>query len=660
MKKIILFLFLVIFWSEASFGDPVFQQEAQENTLIPLEVLFKAPDYTTVRLSPDGDFISYLRSVGGIQNIWLARTNNISAVIPLTHSKTPITNQMWALTNKHILYTQDRNGNENWHLYVVNIETGKARDLTPFKGVQVRILGQSVHQPPEEVVIALNKRRKDYYDYYIVNILTGKLTRIKKNNTFVDMWVDDDYQPCLGEKANEDGGYTIFKKEKGKWVPFFEISPQDAPLTTILGYDSPSKTIYLVDSSKSNTTSLVAMNYDTGARTILGNDPQGDIYEIYDDPMNGSILGFTTEYTKEKYFFLDKEFKEDLEYLRSLYKGEVRISSMRLDKKVWVVCFITDTTPPKYYLYDRAQKKAQFLFSLNKELDTYSLCPMKPIIIKARDGVDLVSYLTLPCGRNEKNQPIPLVLVVHGGPQSRDKWGYNVIHQWLANRGYAALSVNFRGSTGFGKNFVNAGNGEWGAKMQDDLTDAVNWAIEQGIADKNRVAIMGTSYGGYATLAGLTFTPDLYACGVDICGRSNLLSKFTDTPEYWKPIENQAKVMMGTDPDTQEGQALLKQRSPLFYADKIRKPLLIVHGLQDPRVKKKESDHIVEALKKRKVPYIYLVYPKEGHGLRKPENVLTLYENIGAFFAQYLGGEHLPLESIELAKKSEFIKQTLP
>jgi len=344
---------------------------------------------------------------------------------------------------------------------------------------------------------------------------------------------------------------------------------------------------------------------------------------------------------------LDKSIARDLEYLATVADGEVSVVDRSLDDDKWVVLYTLDVKQPSYYLYDRKQKKARFLFSFRPEAEDLPFSPMHPVVIKSRDGLDLVSYLTLPQGSDPDDSgrpdaPVPLVLMVHGGPWARDAWGPNPYHQWLADRGYAVLAVNYRGSTGFGKAFLNAANLEWGAKMHDDLIDAVQWAIDEKIAPKDKIAIFGGSYGGYATLVGLTFTPETFACGVDIVGPSNLETMLASFPAYWLPQFAVIARRIG-DPRTEEGKALLKARSPLHKASAIQRPLLIGQGANDPRVKQAESDQIVAAMKEKKIPVTYILYPDEGHGFARPENRMSFFAVSEAFLSDCLGGKYQPI-----------------
>jgi dipeptidyl aminopeptidase/acylaminoacyl peptidase len=354
---------------------------------------------------------------------------------------------------------------------------------------------------------------------------------------------------------------------------------------------------------------------------------------------------------------LDSDIVGDIAHLQAVADGDFDVLARTLDDTQWIVAYTIDNGPVHYYLYRRPTKHATFLFTNRQALEGLPLAKMHSAVIPARDGLNLVSYYTLPIGSEANGgelvrprpeagalraRPLATVLLVHGGPWGRDEWGYDTIHQWLANRGYAVLTVNSRGSTGFGKAFVNAGNLEWGARMQDDLLDAVQWAIDAGIADPQRIAIMGGSYGGYATLAGLTFTPETFACGVDIVGPSNLVTLLETVPPYWEPIIKMFTTRVG-DHRTEEGRAFLRSRSPLTYVDNIQRPLLIGQGANDPRVKQAESDQIVQAMQAKQIPVTYVLYPDEGHGFARPENNLSFFAVAEAFLAQHLEERFEPI-----------------
>ncbi len=621
-----------------------------EVTLIQLEDFYLGPNDNAAMISPNGEYVSFLKTQKEGE-LWLATKNTLYTPQLLLSSPKPIKEQRWAFTNKHIIYQQDNNGDENWHLYAIDIDTKEVRDLTPFENIQVRVIKQSAQMPPEEMVIAINNRRKDYHDYYIVNIVTGDLTLIQKNDQFNAIFVDNKYKPRLAGKYDEKGAYNFFKKENGIWKLFIKTSLEDG--VSFLSFDESDRYLYLQDNRNKDTTALVVIDIDTGESRVLGNDPHADISKVYFNPVTGKPLGVKSIYAKERFFFLDEIFKKDISYLQGIKERNIDIPSMTLDKKYFVVEFENDTSYPEYYLFNTSTKTLIPLSFVNVKGKQLPLCPIKPVFIKSRDGLTLVSYLTLPCLYKEPEKGWSLIVLPHGGPQSRYTWGYNIVPQWLANRGYAVLNVNYRGSTGFGKKFLTAGYGQWGRKMQDDLTDAVHWAIDQGIANKDKVAIVGASYGGYAVLAGLTFTPDLYACGVDVSGISNVESRFDAIPEYWKPNKDRVKFTIGGDPDTKQGRSLLKQISPIFYTDQIKKPLFVAHGVRDSRINIEEASNLVKKLK-GSVPIFYVTYPEEGHVFSKIENTITLFSMIEAFLAKYLGGKYLPLEETNLIKKSKY------
>jgi len=374
----------------------------------------------------------------------------------------------------------------------------------------------------------------------------------------------------------------------------------------------------------------------------LHEDDRADVVDALVDPRDGTVQAAAVEYERTEWTAIDDEIAGDLEFLDDLEDGQMQVVDRPLDDDTWIVHYQADDAPGRYHLYERDEEDAEFLFYDRPQLEDVDLHPMNPVVIESRDGLELVSYLTVPhfVDTDDEGMPvdsIPMVLNVHGGPWARDSWGYNPEHQWLADRGYAVLSINFRGSTGFGKDFINAGNQEWGAAMQDDLIDAVDWAVDEGVTDDDSVAIMGGSYGGYATLAGLAFTPETFACGVSIVGVSNLLTLLDSIPPYWEPMRAMFTTRVG-DPETEEGNQMLRERSPVFYADEIQRPLLLGHGAQDPRVKQAESDQMVRAMQLSNVPVTYALYPDEGHGFARPANRISFYAVAEGFLSQCLGG----------------------
>jgi len=616
--------------------------------LISREVLFGNPDKSSVQLSPDGTKISYRAPVNGVMNVWVGPADDPVVAKPVTYDTfRGIPAYGWTYTNEHILYIQDKEGDENWRAYSVNLNTGETIDLTPLEGVQARIQ-QFSPKFPNEFLVALNDRVPQLHDLYRVNIDTGERTLVLENEGFLGFVTDDDFNVRFAMRLTPDGGNQILKAtEEGGWEPFMEIPMEDILTTSPVWFDKTGKILYMIDSRGRDTSALFALDLETGEQTLIAEDPEADLSDVMIHPTEKNVQAVAFTYERKHWQILDESIAADLAYLSTVADGDVEVTSRTLDDRYWMVVYLMDNGPVRYYRYDRKTQEAEFLFTHRGELEGLPLVKMHPVVIESRDGLDLVSYYTLPLesdsdGDGYPAEPLPMVLYVHGGPWFRDNWGYNPIHQWLANRGYAVLSVNFRGSTGFGKAFINAGNLEWGGKMHDDLLDAVDWAIREGIADPEQVAIMGGSYGGYATLVGLTFTPETFACGVDIVGISNLVTWMETIPPYWAPQIELFATRIG-DHRTEEGRALLTERSPLTYVDQIQQPLLIGQGANDPRVPQAEADQIVQAMQERGIPITYILYPDEGHGFARPENNLSFFAVAEAFLAECLGGRYEPI-----------------
>ncbi len=616
--------------------------------LIPREVLFGNPDKSSVQLSPDGTKISYRAPVDGVMNVWVGPADDPTAAKPVTHdTNRGIRIYGWTYTNEHILYIQDKEGDENWRAYSVNLNTGETIDLTPLEGVQARIQ-QFSPKFPNEFLVALNDRVPQLHDLYRVNIDTGERTLVLENEGFLGFVTDDDFNVRFAMRLTPDGGNQILKAtEEGGWEPFMEILMEDILTTSPVWFDKTGKTLYMIDSRSRDTSALFALDLETGEQTLIAEDPKADLSDVMVHPTEKNVQAVAFTYERKHWQILDESIAEDLAYLRTVADGDVEVTSRTLDDSYWMVVYLMDNGPVRYYRYNREAQEAQFLFTHRGELEGLPLVEMHPVVVKSRDGLNLVSYYTLPVesdsdGDGYPTEPLPMVLYVHGGPWFRDNWGYNPIHQWLANRGYAVMSVNFRGSTGFGKAFINASNLEWGKKMHDDLIDAVDWAIREGIADAEQVAVMGGSYGGYATLVGMTFTPETFACGVDIVGVSNLVTWMETIPPYWAPQIELFATRIG-DHRTEEGRALLTERSPLTYVNQIQRPLLIGQGANDPRVPQAEADQIVQAMQEKGIPVTYVLYPDEGHGFARPENSLSFFAITEAFLAECLGGRYEPI-----------------
>lgn len=649
-------------------------QEAVGNPstdLIPREVFFGNPDKASPKLSPDGKKLAYLAERDGVLNVWVAPTGDLSQAKAVTADATrPVRSYFWAYDNQHVLYMQDAGGDENWHVYSVDTATGKTTDLTPMDNIAARISAVS-EKHPDTVVVGINERNPALHDLYTVNIKTGEKKLLKENPGFVSLTVDDNYKVRFGTIMSPDGGLLTMVPAKGKgkksargeaspipgWEPFLKIPQEDSLTTSILGFDRAGKSIYLWDSRDRDTAALVAMNLRTKKTKVLAEHESADGEGVYFHPRTKKPLAASFNYARREWKILDKSVQKDFEALKKISEGEANVISSTLDNNSWVVAYLDDDGPTQYYLWDRVKQKEQFLFTNRKALEGLELAKMHAPIIESRDGLPLVNYLSLPPQADpdadgKPAQALPMVLLVHGGPWSRDSWGYNSLHQLLANRGYAVLSVNFRGSTGFGKKFINAANMEWAGKMHNDLLDSVDWAVQQGIAQEDKVCIMGGSYGGYATLVGLTFTPEKFACGVDIVGPSRIVTLLEAIPAYWKPMQDMFKARVG-DWTTDEGRKKLDARSPLSKVDEIVRPLLIGQGANDPRVKQAEADQIVKAMKERDIPVSYVLFPDEGHGFARPPNNLAFFAAAEAFLSAHLGGQYQP------AEVSEFKETTL-
>lgn len=606
------------------------------NTLIPRRVLFGNPERTMVTLSHDAKNLLFLAPLDDVQNVWIAPIENPSEARAITSATgRGIPFAMWLYSNEHIIYVQDRAGDENWRLYSVNIATLEERDLTPIEGVRAQPMGFS-ERFPDEILVGLNDRVPQLHDLYIINIRTAERRLLLENDmNFVGFVCDHDYQVCFGLQMNSNGSTDVFQRVGSKWEDFMTIPDEDSLTTQLIGLDASGQVLYLADSRGRNTSALFAYNLETNTQTLLAEDARADFSWSAQHPTEHGIQAASFNYDREIWQVLDDRIKPDFEYLSSMTTGDINLASRSLDDQFWIVTEQNDDASVRYFLYDRAVKNAKFLFSDQPLLEQYTLATMQPKLIPTRDGLEMVCYLTTP---PHSSMPVPMILLVHGGPWARDAWGYDAQAQWLANRGYAVLQANFRASTGLGKAFTNAGNLEWGRKMHDDLLDAVDWAVKEGITSSDTVAIMGGSYGGYATLAALTMTPKRFVCGVDIVGPSNLQTLLESVPPYWEPMIAMFRNRMGDD-TTADGQALLKERSPLTHVSSIQRPLLIGQGANDPRVKQAESDQIVNAMIAKNIPVTYVLFPDEGHGFARPENSQAFYAVAEAFLAKHLGGK---------------------
>ncbi|MFD2611592.1 S9 family peptidase [Paenibacillus gansuensis] len=578
--------------------------------------------------------------------IWLQMKafSTSGSEVPGGHTSEPITHDrdrgirwyFWGYDSKHILYVQDAGGNENWRLYSVNLENKKVRDLTPFENVQANVVKTSMEHPGE-LLVALNKENDAAHDVYRLTIATGELSLVAKNPGNVIGWVVDADLNIRGAcEAKQDGGMDLLIRddENSDWRTIVSWDSEDAMSSRPLSFTKDGRELYVIDSRNTNAGRLVRMNAKDGTYSVIAEDPQYDVGEVMFDPDTYEVQAVEFVRERKQWTALKAAVEEDFLAIGRLHDGDFRISSRDLEDSRWLITFQSDRESTAYYIYDRHSRMGQFLFHDNHLLAEFEMAPMEPIFFTSRDGLTIHGYITFPQGQRES---VPMVLNVHGGPWGRDHWGFHSEHQWLANRGYACMSVNFRGSTGYGKEFLNAGNKEWAGTMHNDLVDAVEWAVRMGYADPDRVAIYGASYGGYAALVGATFTPDLFCCAVDIVGPSNLVTLIRSIPPYWAPMLAMLHKRVG-NPDLEE--EFLHSRSPLFKANAIKIPLLIAQGANDPRVKQTESEQIVDALRERGLNFEYLLFPDEGHGFAKPENRLKFYVTAEKFLARHLAGRN--------------------
>lgn len=612
--------------------------------LIPRDVLFGNPDKASPKISPDGKYLAYLAPDDkNVLQVWVRLIDKPEAKKITSDEKRGIRQYFWAFDGKHLLYLQDKGGDENFHLFATELATGKTRDLTPFDGVRVQGV-ELDEKHPDTILVGMNKRDKAAFDMHRITLSTGEEKLDTQNPGMVLGWTTDkDFVIRAATAVNmKTGGYDLMVREKpgADWKVIKQWTNEEEGQAA--GFGNDPNTLYVIGNDNANTMRLTKYDLATGKEVVLAEDKDADISNamISDRKRIPLAVAFTKARTEWK--ALDDSVKADLEALAKVRRGDFSVISQTADENKWIVAYEVDDGPVAYYLYDRPSKKAEFLFTNNSKLEKVQLAQMEPISYKAKDGLTIHGYLTKPVGVEAKN--LPAVLLVHGGPWARDEWGYDPLAQFLANRGYAVLQVNFRGSTGYGKAFLNAGNKEWAGKMHQDLIDAKEWLVKQGVADPKKVAIMGGSYGGYATLVGLTFTPEEFACGVDIVGPSNIVTLLKTVPPYWAPAKALFAKRVG---DLEKEEEFLKERSPLFKVNAITKPLLIGQGANDPRVKQAESDQIVEAMRKNGKPVEYVVYPDEGHGFARPENRLHFFAISEQFLAKHLGGRAEPIGEIK-------------
>src|SRR5215204_939214 len=634
---------------------------AQSPPLIDRELFFGDPEIAGAQISPDGAFIAFIKPFKGTRNIWVKKSADpFTNAKPITaDTKRPIPAYFWSRDGKYILFVQDKAGDENYNVYAVNPVDAPAagqnvptpRNLTDAKSVRAVIFAVP-RSEPDTIYVGINDRDPAWHDLYKVKISTGDRTLVRKNTERITSFVFDlKDQLRLATRSAENGDTEVLRVDADKFTKVYScnVFEQCGPIR----YHKDGERVYF-QTNKGSDVDLVRLelfNPTIGREELVESDPlkRVDFGNAIFSEVSDELIATTYEDERERIYWKDKAFAADYQNLQKQLPGkEIGFGSSTKDEKLWLIAANADTDPGATYLFDRSTGKLTLQYQIREKLNRSYLAPMKPVKYPSSDGLEIPAYLTLPKGVEAKN--LPAVIVPHGGPWGRDGWGYDAFAQFLANRGYAVLQPNFRASTGYGKKFLDAGNKQWGDKMQDDLTWGVKYLVSEGIADPRRVGIMGGSYGGYATLAGVTFTPDVYAAGVSIVGPSNLITLLESIPPYWEPIRKLFYERMG-DPNTPEGKAQLLRQSPLTAAQKIKTPLLVIQGANDPRVNKRESDQIVIALRDRGFPVEYMVAPDEGHGFARPVNNMAMFASAEKFLAKYLGGRYQESMTPEVSQR---------
>jgi dipeptidyl aminopeptidase/acylaminoacyl peptidase len=611
--------------------------------LIPRELLFGNPERTRPQLSPDGTQLAWLApDEKNVLQVWTRALSAKDGAVITADKKRGIRSYWWAPDSKSVLYMQDSDGDENSHLFLTEVATKNTRDLTPFQGARANLLATSRGQKTKEVLVMMNVRDRKLMDVWRVSLETGAATLDTENPGDIADWHADAQLQIRGASiTTKEGGTEVRVREtvKAPWKTFLTVGPQET--IDVYEFTEDGKGLILTSSVNSDTARLVEKNLKSGAERPLAGSDTSDVTGAIGYPVRHGVRAAMVDVSgRASWLPTEPSMKAELEALDAAFEGDFQVISMDDADSRWVIAETRDLGPVRFSMWDRKAKKAELIFTAQPKLEGLPLAAMTPVTIPVRDGLKLPGYLTLPVGKAPK--ALPMVLLVHGGPWARDMWGQNSTVQQYANRGYAVLQVNFRGSTGFGKKFLNAGNRQWGLAMHDDLIDSVNWAVKEGVADPKKVAIVGGSYGGYSTLAGLAFTPDTFACGVDIVGPSNLFTLLATIPPYWAALRGLFTARVG-NPDDPADQELLTKASPLFSANKIKAPLLIGQGANDPRVKTAEAEQIVAAMEKNGLPVTYVLYPDEGHGFARPENRIDFQARAEAFLGSCLGGRVEPL-----------------
>ncbi len=599
------------------------------------------------RISPDGQWISWLAPHEGVMNLWIAPTASPQQSRVLTHESTDaVSRPVWTPDSTSLIYTMDRGGKQNFTLYMISATGGEARALPP-QDTRAQIVAISP-LVKDRVLVSLNSRERRWPDIYSLDLGSGDLTLLLQNDGYSRFVADPNLEVRAAIRPRGDGGADVHAVDAGRIAsaPFESIPYEDVRTTTPVGYSADGQILYWRDSRGRDTAALLAQELRTGEKRVLGANPRADVIATSAHPITGQVDSYEANPLRSEWTGLTASTRRDFDRLARKLRGEMEINARTNADDKWIVLLKPGEGPSTPYLYDRKTGRVTELSESHADQEVAPVSEKHAVSIRSRDGLMQAAYLTLPAGSDRNgdghpDSPLPLVLFVHGGPWERTDFGYDPSFAFFANRGYAVLAPNFRGSTGFGKAYISAADGEWGRKMQDDLIDAADWAVSQGIAARDKVAIYGGSYGGYAVLAALAFTPEKFACGVDLFGASNLLTQVESDAARNEFRRAEYYRRMG-DPTTEAGRALLAERSPLTHANAIRRPLLVAQGDNDPQVKKPQSDSIVEALSSRDATVTYLVFHGEGHGFTKPENVLALRAVSEHFLAQCLGGRAEP------------------
>lgn len=631
-------------------------------SILQLERLMAPGSFGTPLISPDGRLISWIAPLDGISNLYVAPADDIAAARPVTRFTeggvrgTNVSGKViyrWHYDSRRVIFPMDYDGDENWDIHIVDVETGEERNLTPVPDKKVEIIAYG-RAKPDDVLVSVVTFGQTNPDVYHLNLASGEFTLVQKNEGSLAYLADSDLKIRLSVSFSDEGGLDVYQfstapEAGGRGELIYQVAPDDLPAHTtavyqgIIRFDASGEHLYTYDAQGRDKAALVTLDLETGELNLLAEDDRVDIGGVIYHPTKATVQAYATNWTETEWTAIDPEIAADLEALAQIKDGELSVLSRSEDDSKWVVQYMSSDEPVSFYLYDRESKSGQFLFTSTPQLEGLKLSRMHPYVLTTDDGFDMVSYITLPPWTDpdddgRPDQPVPIVVYVHGGPSDeRAQVGFGALVHWLANRGYGFLYVNFRGSAGFGKAYMNAQKMEWGGKMHQDVLDQVQWAIDEGVADPDKVAILGGSYGGYEALVGMTMTPDVFACGIAIVGPSNL--------EIFMPHwdEDRMGKIIG-DPRTKEGRAFLRSRSPINFAQNTKNPVLIGQGARDSRVPQEQSDTVVEKMQQAGVEVTYIVYPDEGHGFAKPANNMSFYAITEVFLGQCLGGRYEPID----------------